>query len=305
MAYSMSWDTLGVCATQGRIGSSALPTFPELRRKVIDVLTAVRVTMADCGSAGHPVADLLAEDGSRVTALAQRVSGLVAARDVMGPDGVLLFAAGRKITRRALAAIGYHWADYVREVPVRSPWTCLATRGVCAMCYPAALDAPVGAAAARAIVDAFAAVRRGRHRAEALPILLRAFSLARPARPSVLAAATGPVRYGRLWRGRVEVFAGDTPCGRIRYEPASFWMPREGQRVDAGEILEWGEEEWLADVRRVAGEAAFHERFLARTQYWFCRAGARVRERDLELWSRQLGPRGLGHRERCRSEEAT
>jgi hypothetical protein len=254
----------------------------------MDALSAVRVTMADCGSAGHRVADLLAEDGSRVKTLAARVSGLMAASDVMGPDGVTLFTAGRKITRQALAAIGYHWADHVREVPVRSPRTCLATRGVCAVCYPAALDAPVGEVAARAIVDALAAVRRGKHKAEALPILLRAFSLARPARPSLLAAATGPVRYGPLRRGRVEVFAGDTSCGRIRYEPASFWMPREGQRVDAGEILEWGEEEWLADVWRVAGAAAFHERFLARTQYWFRRAGVRLRDRDLELWSRHL-----------------
>lgn len=242
----------------------------------------LRVVQGDCGSAGHSIGVLLAENGDQLEPLRERVCGLAAAADVTGPDGRLLFSSGQRITTKLLGVIGYQWDDHVRSVPVRSPRSCTAAEGVCEVCYPGDLRAAIEAAG-----KGFRSVRSKQGRA----VLARAFRGTRPAKASVLAKASGILRYGGVARGRVELLAGDTPLGRIRYEPESFWMPREGQRVDAGEVLEWGEEEWLADVLRLAGEAAFHERFLARTQYWFRKYGVRIQDADLELWSRQLALR--------------
>ena len=269
--------------SQSRKG--AMDAYAYKLEKCVCPLLGVRVTTDDCGSPGQFVSELLAENGTPLESLEERVRGLVAAAEVLGPDGAVLFPAGRAITRQLLAGIGYHWSDHVRRVPVRSPRACLVKAGVCARCYPARIGAAVGEKAAKSILAAFSKVRD----AGARDVVLRAFTGARPARPSVLAAAAGKLTYGRIARGRVEVLIDGTPRGRIRYQPESFWMPREGQVVDAGEVLEFGDEEWLADVRRYAGQAAFHERFLARTQYWFRHFRARVRDADLELWSRRRG----------------
>ncbi|MEM9551242.1 MAG: DNA-directed RNA polymerase subunit beta', partial [Pseudomonadota bacterium] len=104
-----------------------------LTRRLVDVAQDCIVRMEDCGTDNAITAEPAVNDGEVVASLAERVLGRVAAEDIMRPGSdEVIVATGQMIDERM--------ADMIDEVGlqsarIRSPLTCEAEEGVCAMCY--------------------------------------------------------------------------------------------------------------------------------------------------------------------------
>jgi DNA-directed RNA polymerase subunit beta' len=104
-----------------------------LTRRLVDVAQDCIVRAHDCGTDRAITAEAAVNDGEVIQTLADRVLGRVAADDVLvpGSDEVLV-AAGEVIDERRADLIDQAGIAVMR---IRSPLTCEAEEGVCAMCY--------------------------------------------------------------------------------------------------------------------------------------------------------------------------
>ncbi|MCJ8138513.1 DNA-directed RNA polymerase subunit beta' [Falsirhodobacter halotolerans] len=104
-----------------------------LTRRLVDVAQDCIVRTHDCGTDRAVTASAAVNDGEIVAPLAERILGRVAADDVCvpGTDEVIV-SAGELIDERKADAID---AANVASMRIRSPLTCEAEEGVCAMCY--------------------------------------------------------------------------------------------------------------------------------------------------------------------------
>ena len=104
-----------------------------LTRRLVDVAQDCIVRMHDCGTETAITAEAAVNDGEIVASLSERILGRVSADDVLvpGSDEVLV-AKGELIDERKADAIE---ATGIPSIRIRSPLTCDAEEGVCAMCY--------------------------------------------------------------------------------------------------------------------------------------------------------------------------
>jgi DNA-directed RNA polymerase subunit beta' len=104
-----------------------------LTRRLVDVAQDCIVRSHDCGTENAITASAAVNDGEVVSSLAERVLGRVAADDILvpGTDEVIV-AQGELIDERKADLIDQ---ASVASVRIRSPLTCEAEEGVCAMCY--------------------------------------------------------------------------------------------------------------------------------------------------------------------------
>jgi DNA-directed RNA polymerase subunit beta' len=104
-----------------------------LTRRLVDVAQDCIVRSRDCGTDNAITAEAAVNDGEVVSSLAERILGRVAAEDVLKPgtDEVLV-SRNELIDERKADMIE---AASVPAVRIRSPLTCEAEEGVCAMCY--------------------------------------------------------------------------------------------------------------------------------------------------------------------------
>jgi DNA-directed RNA polymerase subunit beta' len=103
-----------------------------LTRRLVDVAQDCIVRSKDCGTE-NAITAAAVNDGEVVSSLAERILGRVAAEDVLKPgtDEVLV-SRNELIDERKADMIE---AAGVVTVRIRSPLTCEAEEGVCAMCY--------------------------------------------------------------------------------------------------------------------------------------------------------------------------
>ncbi|QUS36552.1 DNA-directed RNA polymerase subunit beta' [Falsirhodobacter algicola] len=104
-----------------------------LTRRLVDVAQDCIVRSHDCGTEQAITASAAVNEGEVVAPLSERVLGRVAADDIFvpGTDEVLV-AQGELIDERKADAMDQ---ANVASVRIRSPLTCEAEEGVCAMCY--------------------------------------------------------------------------------------------------------------------------------------------------------------------------
>jgi DNA-directed RNA polymerase subunit beta' len=104
-----------------------------LTRRLVDVAQDCIVRMHDCGTDRAITAEAAVNDGEIVLPLAERVLGRVAADDVPVPGtGEIIVQRGELIDERRADMIAQANVAVMR---IRSPLTCEAEEGVCAMCY--------------------------------------------------------------------------------------------------------------------------------------------------------------------------
>jgi DNA-directed RNA polymerase subunit beta' len=104
-----------------------------LTRRLVDVAQDCIIRIDDCGTDRAITAQAAVNDGEVVASLGERVLGRVAAEDVTVPgEEEVIVSAGELIDERRADAIE---AAGVQSMRVRSPLTCEAEEGVCAMCY--------------------------------------------------------------------------------------------------------------------------------------------------------------------------
>ncbi|MEL6206729.1 MAG: DNA-directed RNA polymerase subunit beta', partial [Pseudomonadota bacterium] len=99
----------------------------------VDVAQDCIVRVHDCGTENAITAEAQVNDGEVVASLGERVLGRVAAEDIIAPgtDEVIV-SRNELIDERKADAIE---AADLPSVRIRSPLTCEADEGVCAMCY--------------------------------------------------------------------------------------------------------------------------------------------------------------------------
>ncbi|MEQ6201866.1 DNA-directed RNA polymerase subunit beta' [Sulfitobacter sp. HNIBRBA2951] len=104
-----------------------------LTRRLVDVAQDCIVRMHDCGTDVAITATAAVNDGEVVSSLAERLLGRVVAEDIMRPGtDEVLAAAGTIVDERMSDLID---EAAVPSARIRSPLTCDAEEGVCAMCY--------------------------------------------------------------------------------------------------------------------------------------------------------------------------
>ncbi|HMS94436.1 MAG TPA: DNA-directed RNA polymerase subunit beta', partial [Tabrizicola sp.] len=104
-----------------------------LTRRLVDVAQDCIIRVHDCGTEQSITASAAVNDGEVIVPMGERVLGRVAADDVVmpGSDEVIV-AKGELIDERRADAIS---ASGVASIRIRSPLTCQAEEGVCALCY--------------------------------------------------------------------------------------------------------------------------------------------------------------------------
>ena len=104
-----------------------------LTRRLVDVAQDCIVRIHDCGTDKSITAEPAVNDGEVITSLAERVLGRVAAEDIKVPGSEeIIVRAGQLIDELLADAIDDAGLVSAR---IRSPLTCDAEEGVCAMCY--------------------------------------------------------------------------------------------------------------------------------------------------------------------------
>ncbi|HBC71284.1 MAG TPA: DNA-directed RNA polymerase subunit beta', partial [Coxiellaceae bacterium] len=104
-----------------------------LTRRLVDVAQDVVVREFDCGTSSYVVMKPLIEGGDVVESLHERVLGRVTAEEIVDPvTGTVLVPINTLLNEKEVELIESHSVD---QVKVRSPITCDALYGVCAMCY--------------------------------------------------------------------------------------------------------------------------------------------------------------------------
>ncbi len=104
-----------------------------LTRRLVDVAQDCIVRMLDCGTDNAITSEAAVNDGEVVATLGERILGRVAADDILRPGSdEVLVSRGQLIYERMADAIE---EAGVQSARIRSPLTCEAEEGVCAMCY--------------------------------------------------------------------------------------------------------------------------------------------------------------------------
>jgi DNA-directed RNA polymerase subunit beta' len=104
-----------------------------LTRRLVDVAQDCIIRVHDCGTEQSITASAAVNDGEVIVPMGERVLGRVAADDVVVPaTGEVLVARGELIDERRADIINNSGLATIR---IRSPLTCEAEEGVCALCY--------------------------------------------------------------------------------------------------------------------------------------------------------------------------
>ncbi|MDC6351860.1 DNA-directed RNA polymerase subunit beta' [Zeaxanthinibacter sp. PT1] len=104
-----------------------------LTRRLVDVSQDVIVNTEDCETLRGIEVEALKKNEEVVESLGERILGRVSLHDVYDPlTEELLLKAGQEIMEADLKKIE---ASPVERIEVRSPLTCEAQKGICAMCY--------------------------------------------------------------------------------------------------------------------------------------------------------------------------
>ena len=104
-----------------------------LTRRLVDVAQDCIVRMQDCGTERGITASAAVNDGEVVASLSERILGRIVNEDVANPaTGDTIIVRGELIDERMADTIENAG---VATVQIRSPLTCEAEDGICAMCY--------------------------------------------------------------------------------------------------------------------------------------------------------------------------
>jgi DNA-directed RNA polymerase subunit beta' len=104
-----------------------------LTRRLVDVAQDCIVRSHDCGTEKAITASAAVNDGEVIVPMGERVLGRVAADDVVVPlTGEVLVAKNELIDERRADLINN---SGIASIRIRSPLTCEAEEGVCALCY--------------------------------------------------------------------------------------------------------------------------------------------------------------------------
>ncbi len=281
-----------------------------LTRKLFDVAQDAIITAEDCGTKEGVVIGRVSALGLPLD-LAKNVRGRFLAKDVVAPDGTVLFKKGHFITLEDSRKID---ESKVEQVTVRSPMSCELPNGVCKHCYgadvstwqPVSLGEAVGTIAAQAIGEpgtqltmhmkhAGGAAAAGGDIVTGLPRVEELFERRIPTNPATISTVGGIVSEIKD-HGREKVVVilpdeGDKKKGGKANE-FSIVHPRqcivtEGQRVEKGDFLSDGSAD-LAELFKYAGREKVQEYIISQTSKIYELQGVTIARKHMEVIIKQM-----------------
>ncbi len=279
-----------------------------LTRRLVDVAQELIVREIDCYREGDPVRGLWVENvepdtDSTRSYLETRLFGRLLAEPVKLSDGTTL-EANSQLTDDEIEALRNDEA--VNRIRVRSPLTCQADFGVCALCYGRSLATgemielgeAVGVIAAQSIGEPGTQLTMrtfhtggvaGRDIAGGLPRVVELFEARSPKGKATLARTSGVVRIGEEEAKGRQVFVIDDAG-----EEDLYVIPREarlavvdGQDVKAGDAIVEGprDPKELLEIRGVRETQLY---LVEQVQAVYQDQGVPIHDKHIELIVRQM-----------------
>ncbi len=274
-----------------------------LTRRLVDVAHDVIIRMDDCGATeGWEIV----RRTDRQAAFSARVVGRFAASDITAPDSSkVLIAKGEEISEDNVKLLDQH---NVQSVFVRSPITCQAKVGICAICYGrdfsttalVEMGTPAGVIAAQSIGEPGTQLTmRVRHAGgivgldvtQGLPRVEEIFEARTPRSPSPVAEIAGKVEVVQTEQGnkvRVKNTTLKPPEEREYTIPLTSEMKvADGDLVAAGDQLASGYLD-IKEVLAVRGLRGAQNYLIAEVQRVYESQGITIHDKHFEVIVRKM-----------------
>ena len=281
-----------------------------LTRRLVDVSHEIIVREEDCCAGKKPmgmkVRAILDAAGEEIESLRDRLVGRFASENVVNPEnGEVLVKENEFITEELANKIA---KANIREVSIRSVFSCRSKVGVCAKCYgknmattlPVQVGESVGVIAAQSIgepgtqltmrtfhtggIAATGDITQGLPRVEEL------FEVRRPKGCATLSEVSGIVSID-MSDNMKHVFIKDEATGE---ELKEYVLPfnaelkvKEGDKVQPGDLLNLGSV-YPQDILRIKGVSAVQDYILEQVQSVYRSQGVDINDKHIEIIVRQM-----------------
>lgn len=281
-----------------------------LTRRLVDVAQDAIVTEEDCGDRECKIVRKENLIGFEIP-ISRGVRGRVLGKDIVAPDGAVLFKRGHLVTKtdaRTIEKAG------VEEALVRSPLTCKSSRGICAKCYGSDLGRnhlvdlgeAVGIIAAQAIGEpgtqltmrtfhAGGIATAGGDITTGLPRVEEIFERRIPKTPAVVNHADGEVISIETKDGErtitvlPDVGAKGKKPAAVEYVVPARRIPvvKVGDRVGAGDLLTDGSAD-ITEVFQYGGKDKAENYIINEVSKIYELQGATIARKHIEIIVRQM-----------------
>ena len=281
-----------------------------LTRRLVDVSHEIIVREEDCCAGKKPmgmkVRAILDAAGEEIESLRDRLVGRFASENVVNPEnGEVLVKENEFITEELANKIA---KANIREVSIRSVFSCRSKVGVCAKCYgknmattlPVQVGESVGVIAAQSIgepgtqltmrtfhtggIAATGDITQGLPRVEEL------FEVRRPKGCAILSEVSGIVSID-MSDNMKHVFIKDEATGE---ELKEYVLPfnaelkvKEGDKVQPGDLLNLGSV-YPQDILRIKGVSGVQDYILEQVQSVYRSQGVDINDKHIEIIVRQM-----------------
>ena len=281
-----------------------------LTRRLVDVSHEIIVREDDCCAGKKPmgmkVRAILDDSGEEIESLKDRLVGRFASEDVLNPEtGAVIVKENGFITEETASLIA---KLNIREVAIRSVFTCRSKIGVCAKCYgknmattlPVQVGEAVGTIAAQSIgepgtqltmrtfhtggIAATGDITQGLPRVEEL------FEVRRPKGCATLSEVAGIVSID-TGDNMKHVLVKDETTGELLKE---YVLPfnaelkvKEGDKVQPGDLLNLGSV-YPQDILRIKGVSGVQDYILEQVQSVYRSQGVDINDKHIEIIVRQM-----------------
>ena len=281
-----------------------------LTRRLVDVSHEIIVREEDCCAGKKPmgmkVRAILDAAGEEIESLRDRLVGRFASENVVNPEnGEVLVKENEFITEELANKIA---KANIREVSIRSVFSCRSKVGVCAKCYgknmattlPVQVGESVGVIAAQSIgepgtqltmrtfhtggIAATGDITQGLPRVEEL------FEVRRPKGCATLSEVSGIVSID-MTDNMKHVFIKDEATGE---ELKEYVLPfnaelkvKEGDKVQPGDLLNLGSV-YPQDILRIKGVSGVQDYILEQVQSVYRSQGVDINDKHIEIIVRQM-----------------
>lgn len=284
-----------------------------LTRRLVDVAQDAIVSTEDCGdTSGMKATPIKSEAGSLAFPLSKRVRGRVAAKDVIAPNGDVIFKKGHLISKSEAAQID---EVGVGEMYIYTPLTCKARHGICQKCYGLdmgrnkiiKLGEAVGIVAAQAIGEpgtqltmrtfhqgGVAAV--GGDITQGLPRVEEIFERRLPKSPAVVSSVDGEVMDVKITEKDKKITvlpdasSSKSKKGKeIEYSASvkRMVLVRPGDKIKKGQLLTDGSAD-ISEVFKYGGRSAAQEYVISEALKIYELQGASISPKHVEVIIRQM-----------------
>ncbi|MDR1806163.1 MAG: DNA-directed RNA polymerase subunit beta' [Clostridium sp.] len=292
-----------------------------LTRRLVDVSQDVIIREYDCGCAdGIDVYDII-DNGRKIVALAERLTGRYLMEDMLDENGELLQSKDEMMRdadakRVAEYAAKSHAARLEKgeekegslpRVKIRSLLTCESHHGVCIKCYganlatgePVTVGEAVGIIAAQSIGEPgtqltmrtfhTGGAKDAADITEGLPRVEELFEARKPKTLAILAEIPGLVRFEEIRKAQhVVLTEPETGEERAYLIPYGFRLRvKEGQLVQKGETITEGALN-PHDILAVLGVSAVHDYLIREVQRTYRMQGVDINDKHIEVIVRQM-----------------